>query len=198
MSERDLAPWRRNAREHLVDHSLGGDSLGLSRKRRKNAVPQHRPRDATDVVRRHRRAPRQQRVRLGAKDERLPRTRSGAPSNGALHEIGGGRIIRTRRASERGSVAQRRLGGRYLTHQPLHGDRSLTIEHGRQRRWSGAGSRAQNGNLVLLPWIADADVEQKAIELRLGKWICPFLLDGILRRQDEKWLGQAHRLTGRR
>ena len=45
--------------------------------------------------------------------------------------------------------------------------------------------------------IADANVEQEAVELRFGQRIRAFLLDRILRREHEERLGQAHRVAAR-
>jgi len=62
-----------------------------------HAMPQHRHRDAQDVLRRHRRTAGEERMRLGAEDQCLPRARPRAPAHGALHPGHSRRIARRHR-----------------------------------------------------------------------------------------------------
>jgi len=52
--------------------------------------------------------------------------------------------------------------------------------------------RHQNPLLLRSRRIADFDVEHEAVELSFGKRIGSFLLDGVLRGNDEEGLGQLH------
>jgi hypothetical protein len=73
------------------DDLLGADAVGVSREIRKHAMPQHRLRYASDILRRDCRPSGEQRVCLGAQHERLPRARAGTPSDVPLDEVGRGR-----------------------------------------------------------------------------------------------------------
>ena len=46
--------------------------------------------------------------------------------------------------------------------------------------------------------VIDDDVEHEPVELGLGQRVRAFLLDGVLRRQDEERLGQRDRSARRR
>ncbi len=61
-----------------------------------------------------------------------------------------------------------------------------------------ARGRAQDLDLVPLVRIADADVEEEPVELRLGKRVRPLLLDRVLRREHEERLREPHRAARRR
>ncbi len=68
-----------------------------------------------------------------------------------------------------------------------HGDRCDLFAEGRRR---------QHAPLGLLVGIADVDLQQEPVELRLGQGIGAFLLQRILRRQHMERLGQVVALAG--
>ena len=49
--------------------------------------------------------------------------------------------------------------------------------------------------LVFRTRIADDGFEDEAVELGLRQWIGAFVLDRVLRREHEKWVGQRERLA---
>ena len=90
----------------------------------------------------------------------------------------------------------------------LHGEHFLArIEDGLRRapcRWSrrGAGvlaaDEAEDFALVLVARVADEHVQEEAVHLRFGQRVGAFLLDRVLRRQDEEQIGQLVRRARRR
>ena len=58
------------------------------------------------------------------------------------------------------------------------------------------GRGAQDADLFVLRRIADANVEEKAVELCFGERVRAFLLDRILRGEHEERFGEIHRLAG--
>ena len=52
------------------------------------------------------------------------------------------------------------------------------------------GRQPDDVELLLLVGVVDQDVEHEPVELRLGQRVGPFLLDRVLRGQDEERVGQ--------
>ena len=57
------------------------------------------------------------------------------------------------------------------------------------------GRQADDLEFFIFAGIADVDVEHEPIELRFGQRIGAFLLDRVLRRQDEERLRQSMQLS---
>jgi hypothetical protein len=64
-----------------------------------------------------------------------------------------------------------------------------------RRRPDPAMPEPEDRPLRLLVGIAELELEQEAVELRLGQRVRPLVLDGVLRREDEERLGQRVRLA---
>src|SRR5690606_34379956 len=79
---------RRDPLHHLAHDLFRPDPFRLRGEVGQHTVTQHRPRYPPDILRRHRHAPRQERVRLGPENERLPRSRPGPPARVLAHQFG--------------------------------------------------------------------------------------------------------------
>src|SRR5262249_26360043 len=154
---------------------------------RENAVTQHRQCNTRDVLRRHRRSTREERMRLGAEYECLSCARTCAPPHRALHEWRCRWVIRTCRTSKRRRETQRRLRCSDVANSTLQRDRFISTQHGTKRLGRCAGGGAKDRDFVVHVRVAHTNVEQEAIELRFRQWIRAFLLDRVLRGQHEEW-----------
>src|SRR5512132_747967 len=167
ISDVNVASRRIDPSQQVADDPFDADTLGFRGEVRQNAVAQHWEHDALDVVRRHDEATGERRVCFRAEYERLSRSRAGAPPYVMLHQIGRASVVRPRGAHECSRVPENGIGSAYVAHQRLQCDQLIGAEDGGEARRGGAGRTAQDRNLVVLLRIADANVEQKAIELCL-------------------------------
>ena len=87
-----------------------------------------------------------------------------------------------------------RPGHRHLAHQPPHLQQPLAIHHRRNTGSCGAGGAIEDGVQLVAAGRADPQLEQEAIELRLGQRVGPLQLDRVLGGQHEE--GQGQRVGG--
>ena len=185
------APRRRDAFAAVVDHLLGvtpsaSAAKFASTRWRSTGSATRRMSSGATVAR-----PARKRVRLGAEDQRLTGARARAPAHGALHE----RASPSRRPAA--SRARATPHSAAPARSPRRRARHAAARQPPRRRAPGAsascaraGRRAEDRDLVVRRRIADAHVEQEAIELRFGQRIRALLLDRVLRREHEERLGQ--------
>ena len=127
---------------------------------------------------------------FAAQDEVLHRARSGAPRQPVADELRHARLADSRLAHQRQRVLNHVIGHRHAAHQSLQ-IQDLVAAHDRLDLFVDEGGRS-SGDLELLveARVANEDLEHEAVLLRLGQRIGAFLLDGVLRRQDEERIGQ--------
>ena len=87
---------------------------------------------------------------------------------------------------------------RNAPHQALRRDQLVGGQHRRGVRLVGAGGGEQHPPLGVEIGIADVDLQQEAVELRLGQRIGAFLLQRVLRRQHMERARQRMILAGDR
>src|SRR6266545_1205824 len=127
-------------------------------------------------------------MRLGTEYERLSGARACSPSHVFLHHLTRVGFSRSRAAYQLGGKSKRGLGCRDVTHHSLECACFFAAYHGHEWIGISAGGCPQYSNLRILIRIADANVEQKPIELCLREWIGSLLLDRVLRGKNEEWL----------
>ncbi len=94
------------------------------------------------------------------------------------------RLVRSARAHQREDRLDDAFADRDAAHQPLR-RHQLGGVHRRARPVLGdAGRRDQHPPLGFEIGIIDVDLQQEAVELRLGQRIGAFLLERVLRRQN--------------
>ena len=83
------------------------------------------------------------------------------------------------------------VGDRHLADDLLQLQDVGPGEHLGDVRLEGRGRQPDDVELLVLVGVVDQDVEHEPVELGLGERVGPFLLDRVLRRQDEERVGQA-------
>src|SRR5439155_803529 len=64
-----------------------------------------------------------------------------------------------------------------------------------RRRGDPAMGEPQHSDLVVLGQVAEVELEEEAVELRLGQRVGALVLDGVLRREHEERRGEGVRLA---
>ena len=181
--------------KEATDDRVGRHARGLGVERRRDAVAHHRKRHRLHVRRDHVGTPQENRPRLGGEDQRKTRARTRAPRDHLPDEVGRRGILRTRRAHEVRRILEHVVRRRHAADDLLQLHHLGRVEDLLELRLRRARDAAVDAHLVRPGRIADRDVEEEAVELRLGQRIRPLLLDRILRRQHEERLGQGTRLA---
>ena len=152
-------------------------------------MTQYRSRDGADVFQRHGRTAIQDRAGLARQQQRLPRTRTCAPPQPLLHEIGHAVLrstSRPRRPHQPRGVVDDVVRSNHLAHQhPRALD--LFARGNRRRRRIMPGCRLRQDLLLVAGGrVVDDDVKHEPVELGFRQWIRALLLDGVLRGEHEQ------------
>src|ERR1051326_1002508 len=115
----DVAARRLDARQQIIDDAFSADALRLRGKVRQHAMAQHRQRDALHVVRRHDESSAEHRMGFRAEDERLSCAWAGAPTDIAVDELRGARIVGSRRAHQARGIPQHGVRRDYVAYELL-------------------------------------------------------------------------------
>ena len=165
------------------DHGRNRLALGAGGEGQRHAVLEHRLGERRDVVERGRQAAVDQRAGAGGEHQRLRGARARSPADAAWSAPG--RLRRdARRARDRGSPRRR-------ARRSARGARGAAPPSGPRRSSPAsafasrvAGRLDQDAALGRAVGIADVDLQQEAVELRLGQRIGALLLERVLRRQN--------------
>src|SRR5579884_1226725 len=199
----------RDAVDETTHNVVWLDAFGFGVEVGDDAVPQYRWSYGAHVFAGDVIAAMQHGAGLGCKDEELCGTRAGSPRNVIADEIGHIDLSRfgtagrwctrlvgsdaaafARQARELHGVADHVRRDRHLADDVLH------FQNVRRRQdaldlWDVRRCRLLNdAELFLFVGIIDEDIEHEAVLLRFGQRIGAFLLDRVLRRQDEERIGQ--------
>src|SRR5581483_2239719 len=126
------------------------------------------------------------RARLRAEDEILRRARARTPLDVVPDELRRGAVFRTRALRERDGVADDERRGGDAPHELLIAQDRRAVHHLVRLGTADRGRLHDDLNLVVERRILNLDLEHEAVELRLGQRVRAFLLDRVLRREDEK------------
>ena len=184
------------------------EAVGAGGEGQRHAVLQHRLGEVGDVVERGREAAVDQGAGADGEHQRLARARAGAPGDGVLELRLA--LARPGRADEVEDRLDHRLADRHAADELLDRLDALGVEHALGMGLGGAGGLEQHAPLGLAVGIDDVDLEEEAVELRLGEGIGALLLERVLggehmerRRQVVAHAGDGdvmllHRLQQRR
>ena len=129
--------------------------------------------------------------RLGPENQVLGSPRAGAPLDVIFCELGRVGVFRARGGRQLDGVINNMIGHRRGEHELLDPQNILRGD-GRGER----GQLAQRGalddfDLLLLGGIIEMERKHEAVKLRFRERVRAFLLDGILRGDHHKWIGQV-------
>src|SRR3954467_5532274 len=179
----------RDRLEQPRDDLIGVDAVGLRLEIEQDSVAQDRRRHRADVLRRRGAPPFEQRARLGPEHERLAGARTGAPFHPVTNRFGHAVRRPSRRpagADDRERVVDHVRRRRNVADQMTH---RFDVGGGGDRpdcRFLVARRRRQDAVLLRRRRVVDDDVEHEAIELRFRQRVGAFLLDRVLRGEDEQ------------
>ena len=174
---------------------VGGDAVALGGETEHQPMPQHRPRDGANVLGGHVHPPVEQGMGLRPQQQALARPRARPPGQILVDEVGGVGRAGAGRPHQLHGIS-RAAADNHLAHDPLQGENRRPVQHRLQRLRVGRGRSLGDRQLFVETRIIDDDLEHETVQLGLGQRIGPFLLDRVLRAQDEKRLFQNVVLAG--
>ncbi len=129
-------------------------------------------------------------TRLCRKHQELRGTHASTVVHVFLDDRRGTLGLETRRPHDLHGIAGDRLRHRHAPHQILKVQQLRGVGDGSDFGRIRSGRAVDDPHLIVRAQVVEHRVEQKAIQLRLGKRIGALQLDGILSRQHEERLGQ--------
>ncbi len=177
--------------DEAADDVLDANALGFGAVIEKDAMAEDRDGQRFDVVAGDMGAAFEQGAGFAADDEGLAGARAGAPVHPVVHEV-----RRTRLARARGGGEADGGGDDFLADGDL-ADKRMECEHvgaGKNRiesRRPAGGCALDDFHLLGLGEVIDDDVEEETVELGFRKRVRALHFDGVLRGEDEEWLGQG-------
>src|SRR4030095_11792684 len=108
------------------------------------------------------------------------------PGNEAPNRVAR-RIVRTARADETKNRLHDLLAYGKAANQGLRPQQKVRREDALRRFLIADGGEHQHLLFGFAVGVADVNLQEEAVELRCGKWIRAFLLEGILRCQHVEW-----------
>ena len=173
-----------------VDHIGQGDAVGTGGKTQRHAMAQHRAGQCSNVIDARRQAPIQQRPGAARQHQRLCGAWTGPPGHVLAHDI-----VPRRLRPTAADQSENSLDDGFADRQPPHqGLRRHQFFGGHCLHWARfcrASRRQQHGAFGVEVRVADGDLQQEAIKLRLGQRIGALLLDRVLRRRGHGTGGAA-------
>ena len=135
-------------------------------------------------------------ARPAGHDQRLAGARAGAPAHPLLHVLRAGLVVRAGGARQAHRVLDdvRRRGDR--PHRLAPGQDLLAVQKRLQPLGGSEGVLLDDAALVGQAGVVDLQLEEEAVELRLGQRVGALLLDGVLRGQHDERLVQPVALAG--
>src|SRR6185437_15221439 len=158
--ERTRATGHRHQTEHLVEYRGWGHAANTRRGGNNETMAQGGLHERLDIVGRHIIAPFQCGVCLGAAEERQRSARAGAEIDMLMLPRGG---------HQRNDILANLLVDPYLPYLPLHRSQLIGSQDLAERvNRVNALLAVEDGYLIGGSRISQADIEHKAVELRLG------------------------------
>ena len=128
----------------------------------------------------------EERADLGGEDAGLSAARRRAEPNEALHHLGSVGAVGVRRLEEANRIVLDVARGGDLADEALHPENVFALQDRSDLR-GGARGRAIHDRVELFaPRERDVELEEEAIELRLGQRIRALTLERVLRREDHE------------
>ena len=186
MTSRPFFNFDGNLSEQHGDHVVRSDAFAVGVEGRHDAVTEHRVGDGFDVFGADVEATFQDGSGFGADNQVLPGSRSGSPGEVFASEPGSILFLRPRGADQVSRVNVNVLGHGYPAHDFLEGEDLLAGQCGFESRLVAAGGLFEDAKFLGSRRVVDHDVEHEAVQLRFGERVRSFLLDGILRGEDEE------------
>ena len=174
------------------------DAFGLGVESRHDAVAQHGEREGVDVVNRDVESALQDGADFSGEHEILARARAGAPLISSFTNAGASGFVRARDADDIEHEVHDVIGHGDFADDFLQFENLRAAEHGLDVGDEGARGARDDLPLLVAARVADFHEEKETVALRLGQRIGAFLLDGILRREDEERLVEIRACCRRR
>src|SRR5579862_5015605 len=123
----------------------------------------------------------EQRAGLGGQHDKLRGAYAGAEVHVVLDEIGSSGIVGTGGANQLHRVTGDCVANRHHANELLEIENLFGIRDGVHLGHFGGGSEVHHFHFVVGREIVEYGIEKEAVELRFGKRISTFQLDGVLR-----------------
>jgi hypothetical protein len=149
--------------------------------------------DAPHVVERRREPAVGERADLRPQDDGLRAARRAAVAHELAHG-GDARPLGVRGLDDAHGVVLDGAGHGHLAHEVTELEQARAAEDGAHHRIRRARRAVEDRVQLLVAGQRDAQLEEEAVELRLGQRVRPLHLDGVLRGQHEERRGQRVRL----
>ena len=154
-----------------------------------DAMAQHRARDLGDVIATDREAIVEQAADLGRQDQPLDAAGRSTERHATVDQVRRIGAARLRGHHQPNGIGLRDLRNGHLPHYITQRTQLARIADRVDRHRRAAGRPIDDRVIVRLARVADDQLEQEAIELRLGQRVGALLIDGILRRHHAERLG---------